>query len=323
MFVAAVIGPLCGLASYATTRLPGFPNQDFYVWWLAARAIVVGANPYAAISVPPFPGFHGFLYPLPAALATIPLAWIRPAIAGAVFVAVSCGGLAFVVTRVAWWPLLMFLSGSMILSVMMAQWSPLLTLAILAPSTSWLGVLKPNIGLSVLAYRPSLTTMVVMAAITVASLIVMPNWPREWISNATGSPVHFEPWRAPGGFLLFASLLRWRRPEGRMLAALAIVPSSPIIYEALPLFVIPSRRAEMVVLTITSNVMFLLMLGRSLQHETGAYLQISRPAIVWLMYVPALVMVLRRPNEGSAPDWIYKAASLGPSWLRGRQKPPE
>jgi len=322
LLVSLVIGPFCGLISFLTTRLPDFPNQDFYVWWLAARAVLIGADPYAAISVAPFPALHGFLYPLPAALATIPLAWIPPATAGAIFVGVSCGALAFAVTQVAWWPLLMFVSGSMILSVMMAQWSPLLTLAMLVPSVSWIGILKPNIGLAVLASRPSPRTLAAMAAVMLVSLMVMPNWPREWLSNAIGSPVHFEPWRAPGGFLLFAALLRWRRPEGRMLAALAIVPSSPIVYEALPLFVIPQRRTEMLVLTITSNLMFLLMLGRSLQHETAEYLLVSRPAIVWLMYLPALAMVLRRPNEGEVPAWIERAASRCPLWLRGKPNPP-
>jgi hypothetical protein len=57
----------------------------------------------------------------------------------------------------------------------------------------------------------------------------------------------------------------------------------------------------MLVVSILSKSMFLLMLRRSLQRDTAAYVQINRPPVVWLLHVPALIIVLRRPNEGVVP----------------------
>jgi hypothetical protein len=75
------------------------------------------------------------------------------------------------------------------------------------------------------------------------------------------------------------------------------------------------------VVSILSNSMFLLMLRRSVQRDTAAYVQINRSPVVWLLYVPALVIVLRRPNEGAAPAWVDRAASCPPLWLRGQREP--
>ena len=56
-----------------------------------------------------------------------------------------------------------------------------------------------------------------------------------------------------------------------MLAMLTIVPSSPIVYEALLLFVIPRTKREMMILALLSDVMFLLMVNLSAQEDTAAY----------------------------------------------------
>jgi len=63
----------------------------------------------------------------------------------------------------------------------------------------------------------------------------------------------------------------------------------------------------------------ILVAGSYLQHlivETlipapraqGAYFLVSGQWIVWLLYLPCVVMVLRRPNEGAVPTWA--------AWLR-------
>ena len=48
--------------------------------------------------------------------------------------------------------------------------------------------------------------------------------------------------RRPGGAVLLLALIRWRVAEGRLLAALACVPQTIGLYEALPLFLIPTNR---------------------------------------------------------------------------------
>src|SRR5947207_14827657 len=61
--VGLAIGILCGTISFAATLLPGFRNQDFHSWWLAARAILEGKDPYVTIWAG---ARRGFVYPLPA-----------------------------------------------------------------------------------------------------------------------------------------------------------------------------------------------------------------------------------------------------------------
>jgi hypothetical protein len=238
-------------------------------------------------------------------------------IAGPLFVALSSGTLAYVVSRSAWWPLLMFLSGSMVMSVRSASFSILLTLGVFLPSAAWLGVFKPNIGLAMFASRPSLKSAFTMMAIFVLSVAIQPSWPGEWFTAATASPFHFAPWRVPGGFIVALAALKWRLPEGRLLAALALVPSSPIAYEALPLFVIPRARGEMIILSVTTNIVVALTAQISLQGERFNYLSVAQPAMLWLVYVPALVMVLRRPNVGRIPTWAAEYVQRLPTWFRG------
>lgn len=295
--MALLVGCACGLASWLNTKTPGFGAQDFKAWWLAARAVVQGSDPYVIVGRV----FRsGFLYPLPTALATIPLAWFPATIAGSVFAGVSSAVLAFTVTRAAWWPLLMCLSGSFADAVFMAHWSVLLTAALFEPALVWLGVFKPNVGLGVFVFGPSWKHAAIMVGVGLASLIVMPTWPREWIETARASPMHFAPWRVTGGVLLLLAFLRWRRPEARLLGVLALMPSSPIAYEALPLFVIPRRRLEMIVLVLLSDALVLYVDARGDTRDVAQYFRVAAPAMMWLMYFPSLAMVLRRPNIDSA-----------------------
>src|SRR4051812_36203454 len=62
---AIAIGLVCGLVSFFEAAPP---TQDFYVWWLAARTIVAGGDPYKVAA--DWSGI-GFLYPLPTALVTL------------------------------------------------------------------------------------------------------------------------------------------------------------------------------------------------------------------------------------------------------------
>jgi hypothetical protein len=253
--VAIAIGIVCGSTSFLTTRLAGFRGQDFWVLWYGARALLEGRNPYTTIVWSG--GGFGFRYPLSTALLTIPLSGLPPNIAGSLYIALSCALLAFACTRRAWWPLLLFLSGSMIQSVRAAQLSPLLTFGLLTPAAMWLGALKPNIGLAMLAYRPSARAALTMLIVSAIALISMPSWPLDWVATVRASPVHYSPLRTLGGPLLLLALLRWRRAEARLLTAMAVVPSSPIVYEALPLFLVPTTWKQMTALVILSDLAYL------------------------------------------------------------------
>ncbi len=99
--------------------------------------------------------------------------------------------------------------------------------------------------------------------------------------------------------------------------AFAVVPSSPTVYEALPLFLVPKRRGELVLLVLLSDIVFLLMANLSLQNETAAYLARASRIMLWLIYLPCLLIVLRRPNEGEIPAWLEHGISRVAAWRHG------
>jgi hypothetical protein len=122
----------------------------------------------------------------------------------------------------------------------------------------------------------------------------------------------------PGGIIALACLLRWRRPEARLVAALACVPQTTTQYEAVPLFLVPRTFLESWILWVCSYA----------QHFLGQYfverlptpeehLELSGRWLAIIMYIPVTLMVLRRPNEGRIPGWIERRMSALPAWLRG------
>ena len=117
-----------------------------------------------------------------------------------------------------------------------------------------------------------------------------------------GSPVHAPPLLRPGGFLLLAALLRWRRPEARLLAALCCLPHVTTLYETVPLFLVTSNRHQAYLLLVLSYVAavvqaWLVPTGSLLEQVVGRW-----PVLLLLLYLPALVMVMLRPNEAPANE---------------------
>ena len=74
----------------------------------------------------------------------------------------------------------------------------------------------------------------------------------------------------------------------------------------------------MLFLAITTNIIFVLIAPYSFQADHERYLSIAQPAMVWLAYMPALLMVLRRPNRGFAPQWLERIAKRTPAWIGGQ-----
>jgi len=51
--------------------------------------------------------------------------------------------------------------------------------------------------------------------------------------------------------------------------------------------------------------------------DPAALLSAAAPIALWGLYVPALVLVMRRPNEGDLPEWLERLASKLPGPIRG------
>lgn len=217
----------------------------------------------------------------------------------------------------------MLASASFVHAAMIGQWSPLLTAAAVMPSLAFLLALKPTVGAAVVA--ASLTWRVTWRAAlggvvcAVVAFALVPGWVGEWRAALTGA-FHFQTLIArPAGVLLLLALLRWRRFDARLVLALACVPQTPVIYEALPLFLVPESRREMLVLLLCSGLELVVQQAMMRGLDGPASAHASGTALLVVMYFPCLIMVLRRPNAGSIPTWIERWAARLPIWLRGTQ----
>ena len=258
---------------------PGW-GADIDQCLIGARALWHGANPYAVI------GPHGtwfrwpwpLYYPLTALFAVTPLAWMPLAVARPIFIGGSSAWLAFMVSRRSWAPLLLFLSGAFLNTVDSGTWDALLVAAAITPGMGWLLLAKPNVGaaLAMMLERRRATAVaagigVGFVALTVAIML-------------------------PLGFLVLPALVKWRRPEARLLVALACVPQTLYPHAALALFLVPRGRAEMTALAILSFVP--LALAYYTAPTTGTMAEQTRligVVMVACLYLPCVIMVLRRP----------------------------
>jgi hypothetical protein len=148
----------------------------------------------------------------------------------------------------------------------------------------------------------------------IASLF-LPAWLQDWLRLVQSAPYFTVPLFRMGGPLLLLSLMRWRRPEARLLLALSVMPQNMVIYETLPLFLIPQTLRESIVMVTLNNLAFAFMtlvIGTPRSPAENFY---NGDALVALCYLPCLVMILRRPNEGSVPAWVDRAVALIASTL--------
>jgi hypothetical protein len=280
-------------------HLPPTATSDFDAAWAAARALRAGMNPYAAIQSPPWP--WTLQYPLPAVLLASPFSFLPLDWARSLFMAVSVGLLAFGLSRRAWWPLIALLGGPILIAVFSVQWTPLLTAAALLP---WLGAVwaaKPTTGAGLFAAYPSRGAVLGGLVLTGLAFAVWPHWLEGWRHALIGAEQRPAAFRL-GGVLLLLGLLRWRLPEGRQLAVLALVPLSPHLYEAVPLALVARSRRDMLALTLCGTLGVI-----AGYFWPPAHVPDHGPrqwAIMFLAgYLPALVVTLRHraPGRTAAP----------------------
>jgi hypothetical protein len=315
VLAALGIGLFAAAAAWVASHRPGFGTPDFELWRAAVLAVRDGHNPYTPDPTAIGPQFQ-FFNPLPAAVLAIPFAFFRPDIGLSLFSGVSAAVLAFVVTRRSFDPLVMFLSASFAHTAVMGQWSLLLTAALYSPTLAFIGSTKPNVGAAIVAALASWRAALAMLAFAALTIVLRPSWPAEWLVAVRTSLYHFSPLGVPGGVLLLLALLRWRRPEARLIAMLGMVPQSPFVYEAMPLFFVPRSRPEFYALVIGSDLALAVYVHLRGTPPAEAF-RIDAAAVVVCMYLPALVMVLRRPNAGVVPAWMERASSFLPRPLRG------
>lgn len=312
--VALALGVLAAaVTAWRTTAVPGGLTTDFDLVWRGARALLSGVDPYP-ISGPgrPIDTPFAMYYPGTALVIVAPLALLPLATARVLFVGSSTGLLAFAVTRAGWWRLTVFASGAYLAVLKYAQWAPLLIAAALLPPLGGLLVAKPNLGLALGASvedgRTMWRALLGALALTILSLVVLPHWPAEWLSALRGA-THMRPLvTSLGGPLLLTALLRWRRPEARLLAAMACAPLNPSATDLLPLLLVPVSVTETVLVALATCAVFASVERCGAHSAFAACMDQARVLDLWLVYVPCLVMILRRSNEGAVPVWSDQLA---------------
>lgn len=300
-------------------------RTDFELWYNAARFMAQRQNPYSAIGPGrEFNWGYGFYYPLPAAVSVMPLLVLPAHSAVLVFVGIgvalyvlalqSAGG-----TR---WRYIALVSRPFQATVLVAHYSFLLAAMYVLRPLAVLAAAKPNMAAAIAIGRADRKWMqwalggsIVLLSVAFA---LQPTWPKDWLNSVRNDPFHSAPIARPLGFVLGFALLKWRRAEARLLLGLALLPGTIGMYDALLLFFVPRRASEYIALTFLSYFAALLVFNDAAIHTMDTFITASGDAIVHWLFVPCLVMVLLRRNEGPLPDRLERLAARLPQWLRGR-----
>jgi hypothetical protein len=272
--------------------------KDFTWPWRAARVLLERHNPYDVIhATGPYPFNVGLFYPLPAAIVALPFAPLSPAIAGTAFFFVSTTLLAFGLTahRQDMHKLPLFVSAPFCMAAVLGQWAPLMTAAAVLPALQFLVVAKPNLGVASWIYRPTIRGAVAAAAFALATLLIIPTWPLDWRHALEAAPRYKGPvMRGITGLVLLLGTVRWRRREGRLFVAMSLVPQLSLFYDQLPLWLIPNTVWRSVALSALSWVAWSQWYpSRALTSSVA----VAEPWVFWLLYVPALVLVILLPSR--------------------------
>jgi hypothetical protein len=280
--------------------------SDFTQPWAAARIFLQGEDPYALIG-PGRPFNHEFplIYPATSAVAAMPFAWLPPRLADALFIGLGAALLAWALTRktLANPQLLVFASFAMMVAAQTVQWSPWLTAAALTPWLGFLFACKPSIGVAMLAAYPSRTALISAGGFALLTIAIWPWWVAAWWDLLPAATHMSTPMMRWGGPFILLALLKWRRPDARLLAALACVPQTPVLYEVVPLFLLVRTFREGTLLIVLTGLAGRIVEVAGAGTDYHTWMAISGQWMVWLVYLPCTVMVLRRPNEGFTFDW--------------------
>lgn len=311
------VGALAAVAVWCFYRSNPRNWSDFDQLWLAGRALVAGQNPYLTVPL----SFHWPLYyPLPAVLVTFPLVAFPLPLARAVFGGVTLALATWVLHRYRPHAMWLLVSGPFLYTLDRGQWSPVILAACFLPALGAVVAVKPTVGLGAWFYQPSRVALVGASILTLASLLVLPRWPRDWFA-ALHMVRHFRsPVFLKWGFVLLLAALKWRRPEARLFLVLVTVPQTIVPYELVPLALVPATKRQALVVALSWTIAYLLRVASKptpllTYADVGPhYMPAHWVGELIFGYLPILVLILRRPNSGERP--ADSIASAPPSAYR-------
>lgn len=298
MVFALVAFAICWRAQYVAHALGG----DHLMIWRAAHIVLDGGDPYKLMWPMELPALHtAFNYPLPAIGMGLPFVWLRQQDAAIAFATCSAALLGFVLTKNDLSRVPLLLSVPFWFTAQLAQTSALILAFALVPEAGALTAMKPNIGLALFAWRPMWRTAILGGAFVLGTVIISPQWLPQWLHLTEISPTHHAPVRSLIGALPLLAVVRWRRPEARLLVAMTLIPHGLYFYDELPLWLVARTQTESILLAGLSWLGWLGWLAAS-----DGRLGQAAPWIIASLYIPCLVMILRRPNEGEAPEFVSR-----------------
>jgi hypothetical protein len=307
LFVIALVAVVAAELTWQRGIVRTLPS-DFEQTWRAARFLWQGLNPYDLIGPGrlfdwPFP----YLYPVTTAVAAAPMALVPVQVAEILFVSLSAAVLAWALTRTSsrnpqlW----MFASWAFLMNAETVQWAPLTIASALIPSLGFLLACKPTIGAALWLAYPSWRSASLAVGFAVGTIVIWPWWVPAWIGVLDAGWHVVAPITLTGGPLVALALMKWRRPEARLLVALACMPHTVALHEAIPLFLVVRKSWEGAMLSALTLVTWLIAdfgSERSVE-ELAAW---RAQAQLWFLYGPCLVLILRRPNVAPPDDRLAK-----------------
>ena len=284
--------------------------SDFTPLWRAARLLITGGNPYELMG--PGAAIHSqypMYYPATAFVAALPFAAIPSFhVASTAFVFTSAMLLAWGVTRDGWHRLPMFPSIAYLTCASLGQWSILMTAAIYLPFLAAIAWVKPQSSIPVLASsndrRHWIAAVAGSGVLFGISLLLLPGWPSDWLSQIGKSADFTAPVKGFAGPAVLLCLLRWRRPEAWLVLVAACLPQTWPPYNGLMLMAVAFTYREMATLSLVSSfawVILALVTSPATKAEEQYYQSI---VLILSSYIPATILILRRPNEGAGPLWL-------------------
>src|SRR5512138_3062500 len=317
--VSLVLGMLAAFVTYMHTLMDPV-LRDFSLILTGTRAVLHGADPYSVVP--------GLAYPLPGLLTLAPWTLAPETVAGAAFMVLSASAFAWALMEHGYAPLVGFFSPGMLFAAQVGQFPPLFAGAYaLAPLGIFL-IVKPHVGLATFLARPTWWPVASAVVFTLTAFAIQPTWWSDWQASRTLSGAHLgmggtgsfpytAPLLLPGGMLVLAALTRWRRSEARLLVALACVPQSLLLYEIVPLALVPRGWRQATLYVLVSHAIWRWLLAQNPWPLRVEYVRASGSLYTLFLFLPLTAMVLRRPNEGVVPDWLECRITRWPAWLRG------
>lgn len=297
-WLLVVVTGLVGAAVTVLAHVYQGEPSDFAQAWHGARFLMEGRDPYALIG----PGReveqgYGLFYPLPALLFVVPLAGLVLVAAKAIFYGLGAAAMMAVFSRDANDPrMLLTVSGAFLFSAVVAQWEPWLVAAALSPAAlGFLLVAKPTVGAALWVAYPSWRSVATGAVVVGVSVAVWPEWPLRWLESTKGAPITRPLALTWLGWLPLAALYRWREGDARLVAALSLVPITPLPYSAVLLFPAAKHMREVVALIVGTWLLIAVHRWGVPYPSNEARLDWMREWFAALVTVPMAALILARP----------------------------